>query len=72
MQTTNTPSTLVPAIPKFPPLFGGGWFCKSCNAGTERVESDHGQPACCAGCGSPRIVYYRPVHSLAREELVLV
>lgn len=39
---------------------GGGWFCEDCRAHTERQESDQGQPASCARCGSHKINYVPP------------
>jgi hypothetical protein len=44
-------------------LFATGyWFCQSCNAPTERIEDDHGQPAHCERCRSPRIYFVQPIH----------
>jgi hypothetical protein len=39
----------------------GFWFCADCKRICEREESDHGQPAGCGFCGSPRISYNGPV-----------
>jgi hypothetical protein len=35
----------------------GFWFCQDCNRTTERIESDHGQPARCGhpDCKSTRL-----------------
>ena len=36
-------------------LSGGGRWCLDCDQATERIESDHGQPARSTRCGSYRL-----------------
>lgn len=44
-------------------LTTGGWWCHDCQSHTERIESEQGEPASCAGCGSHRIEYQPPITS---------
>ena len=42
-------------------LFDGCWWCADCQGPTDIVQSDTGQPTCCAQCGSFKINYREKV-----------
>jgi len=52
---------------RFLQALNGFWKCDDCNAPCEIQESDHGQPNCCAACGSYRIHFVPPLHQLQPE-----
>jgi len=39
----------------------GFWFCLDCQSRCERMEDEHGQPAHCDLCGSPRLQWNPPL-----------
>lgn len=41
-------------------LKNGSWYCQDCDLFCDRIEDDHGQPAHCNRCHSPRIHFVEP------------
>lgn len=50
----------------------GFWYCLDCRRATERIESDHGQPARCghSNCRSTRIEWKKPIALADGSQLI--